>query len=750
MADNNTNNDKKQPSRSAKIAKGLGKAAFYSTPAGMAYGAVKMVRGKSEQTQAPPSPPPLATATPSNPASNQTLSSKRTGIGTKALKGAGKVYMYTSPGAFIVGKLMQRRRERKAAQEAVDRVESEARKQARSENKSKTPNFFTKSAKSIGKAYLMATPAYWIHRFAAKRFPRATKKFDSFFKRKKNASTPDSHATAFDYVEEWNKATLQKTELQRKFIKDSLHRLFKSKAWKYGKYTLSPGGAIAHDLYNKYQQKKQSKKWWDEYTSAYTSKPKQNSEPNAPQPPRLPSRVTRFAKSGGEAIYKYTTPVGQMQTAWNKWGRPRASNWNNRLGRRFGNVPSPRQLGKRALNKAVGKIGSQLGKTVLKQAVLTFLKTPPGWVTLGVIGGFLLLLFIIAMIPVIFGGGGGGGNQVGGGAPGGTLPGGGNQNPIPGFTLSKSASATTLPEPAEITYTISFSNTGTLTTDQITIYDQLPQNTTLVTNKTTKDFSIDGNIISWNLSSPQNTSPLTLTVLPTTTDIIISNQAYAIGLQASAGQGNLQNILPPSHTPSILSDTEQQKVVEQIKSQPALIDAYKQAETATEVTWQILAGLHFREGSLNPNTSLVSGRPIGENEPDIVRGGGCSSTYTPGEPVALPGGGCGFRTFTDSAIYAANHFKGKNGGNTPGSFTELAKSLSYYNGGGNSNCNKTPYQNCPAQFIGDDDTYVMNYFDAPHEEMYIVYCADFTLCSPPVRDQRPGVASVIMGLNRFY
>lgn len=166
---------------------------------------------------------------------------------------------------------------------------------------------------------------------------------------------------------------------------------------------------------------------------------------------------------------------------------------------------------------------------------------------------------------------------------------------------------------------------------------------------------------------------------------------------------------------------------------------YEQAEIITGVPWYVLAGIHYREGSCGANKSLVSGRVLGTNEPDIY--GNCSSQYSGnGIPVPLPGGGCGFYTLLDTAIYAANHLKGKIGKN-PSTFPELTMALSRYNGGGNSNCGKTPYANCPRAHYGEDDTYVMNKFDQSHTPMYIVYCADYTLCNPPVQDSRPGTAT---------
>jgi lysozyme family protein len=166
---------------------------------------------------------------------------------------------------------------------------------------------------------------------------------------------------------------------------------------------------------------------------------------------------------------------------------------------------------------------------------------------------------------------------------------------------------------------------------------------------------------------------------------------------------------------------------------------YEQASQVTGIPWQIFAGIHYREGSCGSANSLVSGRKIGANEPDLL--GNCSNTNSgPGKPVPLAGG-CGFKSLLDSAIYSGNHLKGKIG-KVPDSFPSLVMALSRYNGTGNSNCGKTPYNNCPPYFPGEDDTYVMNFFDSRHQKMYIVYCADYTLCNPPVADSRPGVITI--------
>lgn len=157
---------------------------------------------------------------------------------------------------------------------------------------------------------------------------------------------------------------------------------------------------------------------------------------------------------------------------------------------------------------------------------------------------------------------------------------------------------------------------------------------------------------------------------------------------------------------------------------------YEQASSYTGIPWQVLAGIHSKEGSCRANGSLVSGRAIGTAEPDI--GVNCSSFAGGlGKPKVVPGG-CGFNNLLDSAIYAGNHLKGKIS-KVPETHQELAKALSRYNGGGNSNCRGgTNYNFCPPAFEGQDDTYVFNKNpDGMHETMYLRYCFDGVLCNPP-------------------
>jgi hypothetical protein len=147
---------------------------------------------------------------------------------------------------------------------------------------------------------------------------------------------------------------------------------------------------------------------------------------------------------------------------------------------------------------------------------------------------------------------------------------------------------------------------------------------------------------------------------------------------------------------------------------PELMNTYAAVEKETGVPCEILAGIHFVEADNNPDGSLVSGRKIGDPEPDA--------------------GGKVFRSLLETAIYAGDHLKGKVGGNLKDVNTVIT-ALSRYNGGGNSNCQvgypyPIPYGGCPRLFEGEDDPYPVSFLDPKHDKMYLLYCADYTACAP--------------------
>jgi len=150
------------------------------------------------------------------------------------------------------------------------------------------------------------------------------------------------------------------------------------------------------------------------------------------------------------------------------------------------------------------------------------------------------------------------------------------------------------------------------------------------------------------------------------------------------------------------------------------------------------------------------------------------------------------RSLTESAIQAANELLGKAGGKI-GDIDTLIKALSWYNGGGNSNCQSTTSCSaiknnrcgskvacdnlpstasseevkaacvcgietgscrsqcdsgypfliptspglCPPPSVGYDDPYVVELWKKQHEKMYVLYQYDCTQ-TPPVNQNRLG------------
>ncbi len=161
---------------------------------------------------------------------------------------------------------------------------------------------------------------------------------------------------------------------------------------------------------------------------------------------------------------------------------------------------------------------------------------------------------------------------------------------------------------------------------------------------------------------------------------------------------------------------------------PELSAVYAEAEKVTGTSCVILAAIHYREGSNGLCTSLISGRKIGEPEPD--------------------NGGAVYSTLLETAIAAGNEFQGKLNfargalGAGASDYQLLTTALSFYNGGGNSNCLSDPpssdYGQCPPLFRGEDDPYPLNFIDPKHSNMYLRCLRDHD-CSSSVPDPRPGV-----------
>lgn len=170
---------------------------------------------------------------------------------------------------------------------------------------------------------------------------------------------------------------------------------------------------------------------------------------------------------------------------------------------------------------------------------------------------------------------------------------------------------------------------------------------------------------------------------------------------------------------------------------PELSAVYAEAERETGVSCVILAAIHSMEAGNNACQSLISGRKIGDPEPD--------------------NGGATYSTLLETAIAAGEEFAGKLAfargrlqndlGRNPTGFEALTTAFSFYNGGGNSNCLSNPpasnYGSCPPLFKGEDDPYPLSRFDQRHATMYL-RCLKDNDCSSAVLFTRPGAFSVAL------
>jgi hypothetical protein len=360
-----------------------------------------------------------------------------------------------------------------------------------------------------------------------------------------------------------------------------------------------------------------------------------------------------------------------------------------------------------------------------------------GWIIL-IVALVVLLILIVILIAT---GGGDWENQQ-------------RQNTTTPLKISKTGPSDAVKDEV-LNYQINVSYAGTAQDVEVT--DKIPDGTSYDKSDPSGKYDEATRTVTWNLKDYQ-ASPgailnnvnmaINLTLKATVDNAYLVNQASGTVIGAGANQngpvsGDIAKLLP-NPLPSDPEGVQDMRntAMEAIKPNR---DVYEKSAAATGVPWQVFAGIHYREGGAATGTSLVSGRPIGGNEPDVVAGPGCSSEAPQGVDDGIPepfSGGCKFASMLDSGIYGGNLLKGKVGENL-NTFEDLVKALSRYNGGGNSNCGKgVPYNGCPRLFEGEDDPYALNFFDAKHKPMYVIYCADYTKCNPPVEDGRPGTATV--------
>ncbi len=330
-------------------------------------------------------------------------------------------------------------------------------------------------------------------------------------------------------------------------------------------------------------------------------------------------------------------------------------------------------------------------------------------------------------------------------------------DPRPKLTITKSG-PTTANINDELPYQITVSYPAQAV--DIVITDRIPEGTEYVDSSPSAKFDPATKIATWNLKDYQNppgtilnniNATLSIKLRAIADDLVLVNQAEGnvtpfIPPPTSGGgpiNGDIAKLLPNPLPPDVEgTQGEKTAALDAISANRAV---YERVAAATGVPWQVFAGIHYREGNADPQHSIVSGRIIGANEPDVTEGPGCSVSAPIGAEDGQPevsGSQCVFSSLADSGIYAGNLLKRKVPGDI-NNFESLVEALSNYNGGGNSNCDKTPYKGCPRHFYGEDDTYVMNLFDNRHVPMYVVYCGDGTKCNPPVEDGRPGTATTI-------
>lgn len=163
---------------------------------------------------------------------------------------------------------------------------------------------------------------------------------------------------------------------------------------------------------------------------------------------------------------------------------------------------------------------------------------------------------------------------------------------------------------------------------------------------------------------------------------------------------------------------------------PKLEEVYAKVAEETGVPCEVLAGHHFEEASTYFNT-------LGSPETRSVANGG---------PVGEQGG------LKATALSAAKGLLRHPISNTE----KLITAMSNFNGGGNSNCQigfpaPIPYNNCPRDFIGEDDPYAVHMIDSAHNNMYQLYCGDSLPCLPPVKydSMRPGAFPVALVVHEY-
>lgn len=184
------------------------------------------------------------------------------------------------------------------------------------------------------------------------------------------------------------------------------------------------------------------------------------------------------------------------------------------------------------------------------------------------------------------------------------------------------------------------------------------------------------------------TTPLTLFMQIAHYKSILDTTCW-INSSGSSGYGT-GTVICPDGTLSVVAQSP-----DLISKLNANIDLYKQAAAETNVPWEVLAALHYREANFNSGHSALSGEPIGSYNSD---------------------NGMTTSSFYDSLVKAGNHFRSKievgiNEGTLPANTVlsqdtvdqeVLGKGFLWYNAG-----NHGPFGD---NYLTKEHSYVMNNF----------------------------------------
>ncbi len=184
----------------------------------------------------------------------------------------------------------------------------------------------------------------------------------------------------------------------------------------------------------------------------------------------------------------------------------------NRLPSRFGNLPAAEQA---------------VGQTATRALGFFARLTPIGWAGIG-----LLVLFIFAVIIIVFnpsnlplglgGGGGDGGQQT----QDGQIP---SFPPLPGLTLTL-IGPDAINNGELLSYTVDVSydaSAATVPIDEITVFDNVPQNTDFFDARGVYQYDSSQRAVSWKLSEQVNQAGFSITLKPLIGDFFVSNKVYA-------------------------------------------------------------------------------------------------------------------------------------------------------------------------------------------------------------------------------